>query len=237
MFDFLRHKYSLAESGVLSGSVDAHSHILFGVDDGAAHREDALSMLEYEESLGVREVWCTPHIMEDVPNRTEVLKERFELLTSLYKGNIKLHLAAEYMLDTLFMERLKQRDLLLHRDGLLLIETSANNPPLNLFDSLSLVRMAGITPLLAHPERYRYLQKPDYEKLVSDGVKLQLNLASLTGYYGLTAQGKAEWLLENDMYSTFGSDCHRVKGIMEQYSRKSLTKKIVEKLYNLAGCQ
>lgn len=237
MFDFLKQKYSLAESGVLSGSVDEHSHILFGVDDGAAHREDALKMLEYEESLGVREVWCTPHIMEDVPNKTEVLKERFELLTSLYKGNIKLHLAAEYMLDTLFMKRLKQRDLLLHRDGLLLIETSANNPPLNLFDSLSLVRMAGMTPLLAHPERYRYLHKTDYEKLVSDGVKLQLNLSSLTGYYGRTAQGKAEWLLENGMYSTFGSDCHRVKGIMEQYSRKSLTKKIVEKLYNLARCQ
>lgn len=237
MFDFLKKRYSLAESGVLSGSVDAHSHILFGVDDGASHREDALAMLEYEETLGVREVWCTPHIMEDVPNTTEELQKRFELLKSLYKGNIQLLLAAEYMLDTLFLDRLKKRDLLLHRDGWLLIETSANNPPLNLFSSLSLVRMTGITPILAHPERYRYLQKSDYQKLIADGVKLQLNLSSLTGYYGLTAKDKAEWLLENDMYATFGSDCHRVKGIKEQYGRKALTSATIEKLSLLARCQ
>ncbi|MCI6428812.1 MAG: capsular biosynthesis protein [Rikenellaceae bacterium] len=237
MFDFFTKRYSLAESGILSGSVDAHSHILFGVDDGAAHREDALAMLEFEESLGVREVWCTPHIMEDVPNTTEQLKERFELLQSLYKGPIKLHLAAEYMIDTLFLQRLKNRDLLLHRDGLLLIETSANNPPLNLFSSLALVRMKGITPILAHPERYRYLKNEDYSSLVADGVKLQLNLSSLTGYYGRTAMEKAKWLLENDMYSTFGSDCHRVKGFMEQYNRKAVSKHILEKLYDLARCQ
>ena len=170
-------------------------------------------------------------------NNGEYWQKRFELLKSLYKGNIQLRLAAEYMLDTLFLDRLKKRDLLLHRDGWLLIETSANNPPLNLFSSLSLVRMTGITPILAHPERYRYLQKADYQKLIADGVKLQLNLSSLTGYYGLTAKDKAEWLLENDMYATFGSDCHRVKGIKEQYGRKALTSATIEKLSLLAGAQ
>ncbi|MGN0190701.1 MAG: tyrosine-protein phosphatase [Candidatus Cryptobacteroides sp.] len=233
----MKKRYSLAESGVLRGSVDAHSHILFGVDDGAKHREDALEMLAYEESLGVREVWCTPHIMEDVPNTTEKLRERFALLQQLYGGSIKLHLSAEYMMDTLLLERLKNRDLLYHRDGYLLIETSANNPPINLHSTLAKVRMAGIVPILAHPERYRYLDKADYQRLISDGVKLQLNVSSLTSYYGETACQKAEWLLKNDMYTTFGSDCHRVKGIQEQYGRKALTRDIIDKLFLLAQSQ
>lgn len=234
MFDFLRTKFTLAESGVLSGSVDAHSHILFGVDDGSKHRTDSLEMLAYEESLGVTDVWCTPHVMEDVPNTTEKLKERFALLQELYQGSIRLHLAAEYMIDNLFMERLRARDLLLHGADRVLVETSLNNPPYNLDATISLIQMAGLTPILAHPERYRYLGKDDYKPIVSRGVLLQMNLASLTGYYGKTAKGKSEWLLENGMYAMFGSDCHRVKAIIDQDTRKVLTSKTLKKLAALA---
>ena len=92
MFDFLKKKFSLAESGVLSSSVDAHSHILFGVDDGVGHIETSLKILAYEESLGVKEVWCTPHVMEDVPNTTEGLQRRFEELQAAYTGPIRLRL-------------------------------------------------------------------------------------------------------------------------------------------------
>lgn len=230
MFDFLKKKHSLAESGVLSGSVDAHSHILFGVDDGAKHSEDSLAILEYEESLGVTDVWCTPHVMEDVPNTTEKLRERFVQLQELYRGGIRLHLAAEYMMDNLLEERLRSRDLLLHGEKRLLVETTLNNPPYNLNATLSLIRMAGLTPILAHPERYRYLGRDDYRALAGSGVMLQLNLASLTGYYGKTAKAKSEWLLENGMYSMFGSDCHRLKAIMDQDSRKVLLSSTLRKL-------
>lgn len=230
MFDFLKKKHSLAESGVLSGSVDAHSHILFGVDDGAKHLEDSLAVLEYEESLGVTDVWCTPHVMEDVPNTTEKLRERFAQLQEFYRGGIRLHLAAEYMMDNLFEERLRSRDLLLHGEKRLLVETTLNNPPYNLDATMSLIRMAGLTPILAHPERYRYLGREDYRALAGSGVMLQLNLASLTGYYGKTAKAKSEWLLENGMYSMFGSDCHRLKAIMDQDMRKVLLSSTLRKL-------
>lgn len=234
MFDFLKKKFSLAESGVLSGSVDAHSHILFGVDDGSKHRKDSLEMLEYEESLGVTDVWCTPHIMEDVPNETEKLKERFAQLQELYTGPIRLHLAAEYMMDNLFSERLRSRDLLLHGGKRILVETSLNNPPYDLDATISHIQMAGLTPILAHPERYRYLRKEDYKSIAGRGVMLQMNLASLTGYYGQTAKEKSEWLLENDLYSMFGSDCHRTNAIIEQDTRKVLTSKTLRKLAELS---
>ena len=57
-------------------------------------------------------LWLTPHIMEDVPNTTEAIRARFEELKAVYGGGLQLHLAAEYMIDTLFEERLSNRDLL-----------------------------------------------------------------------------------------------------------------------------
>ena len=237
MFDFLKKKFSLAESGVLSGSVDAHSHILFGVDDGVGHIETSLKILAYEESLGVKEVWCTPHVMEDVPNTTEGLQRRFEELQAAYTGPIRLRLAAEYMMDNLFVDRLRSRDLILHGDNMVLVETSVNNPPFNLDSLLSSIMMAGCTPLLAHPERYRYLRKDDYCRFVSKGVKLQLNLPSLAHYYGNTACTKANWLLENDMYCAIGSDCHRIKSIQEQYGRRELTSSAVKKIETLVSME
>ena len=233
LLDFLCPKRSIAGSGILTGSTDRHSHILYGVDDGIKTAEDSLAVLAYEESLGVKEVWCTPHIMEDVPNTTESLNTRFEELCSLYKGPIKLHLAAEYMLDTVFEERLKNRDLLTMEDDTLLVEVSVMAEPYDLVGMLREIMSAGYHPLLAHPERYRYLSEKDYDKLHEMGVKFQLNLASVTGYYGPAAQKKADYIIDKGWYSALGSDCHRVNAIKDQYSRKELKKKAIQHLSSI----
>lgn len=223
-------KRSLAESGVLKGAIDRHSHILYGVDDGIRTPEDSLEVLRFQEFLGVSEVWCTPHVMEDVPNTTEALKARFEELTKLYTGPIRLHLAAEYMIDTVFESRLEAGDLLTMEDDTLLMETSTIAPPYDLKGSLRDAMSKGYRPLFAHPERCRFLEVKDCEELAEMGVRLQLNIASLTGYYGQSCRMKAEALLKKGLYSAYGSDCHRVKAIKEQYSRNELTKDIIKKL-------
>lgn len=230
MFDFLKRKYSLVSSEALKGRTDRHSHILYGVDDGIATLEDSLAVLSFQESLGIKEVWCTPHIMEDTPNTTDGLRQRFEALQSAYNGNIKLHLAAEYMLDNLFEERFRTGDLLTMEDKTVLVETSTWNPPPGLYDALRDLQKAGYRPLLAHPERYRYLSENGYENLYKMGIHFQLNIASVVGYYGETARKKALYLLEKDWYSDIGSDCHRLKSIQEQYMRETLTKDVVSLL-------
>lgn len=229
-FDFIKRKQSLQSSGILQGVTDRHSHILFGVDDGIRTLEDSLAVLAYDEEVGIKEVWCTPHIMEDVPNTTEALRERFAQLQEAYNGPIKIHLAAEYMLDTLFEERFKAGDLLTMEDNTILVETSTWNPPTDMTGTLRRIQKAGYRPLLAHPERYRYLTEPGYERLHKMGVHFQLNLGSLVGYYGETAMGKAHDLLEKGWYSEVGSDCHRLATIKEQYTREVLTKDIVSRL-------
>ena len=228
VFDIFKPKHSLSSGGALKGMKDHHSHILFGVDDGLRTVEESLEVLDFMEKEGIAEVWCTPHVMEDTPNTTTQLQTRFEELQQAYKGSIRLHLAAEYMLDTLFAERFKSRDLLLMSDNTVLVETSTWNPPPSMYETLRDILSAGYRPLLAHPERYRYLSEPSYERLHNMGVLFQLNLASLVGYYGETAMKKAHWLLEKGWYSSVGTDCHRFKALEEQMNRSVLNKNTFE---------
>ena len=230
LFDFLNKKKSFIGSGLLQGFKDHHSHILFGVDDGVKTLEGALEILSYVESNGVSQLWCTPHIMDDINTPTSFLQERFAQLEENYKGNIRLHLAAEYMLDTEFEKRLENRDLLPLYDDVILVETSVTIPPYNFIEVLYDIMSKGYRPMLAHPERSRYLTMADYERLDSMGVYFQLNLPSIVGYYGDTAQKKAVHMLKNNWYNAAGSDCHRLQSLESQLTREVLTSDIIERL-------
>ena len=209
-FNRKRKHQTLLDSGFFKGFTDWHSHILPGVDDGVQTMEEALQILKKYEELGVKEVWLTPHIMEDIPNTTAHLKERFNELRAAYQGHVTLHLASENMLDNLFEERLEKNDLLPigeHKDHLL-VETSYFNPPMGLYDILQRIQAKGYYPILAHPERYTYMGKEDYRKLKNLGIQLQLNLLSLVGIYEEAAKQKAKWMLKEKMYNYVGTDIH-----------------------------
>ena len=205
-----QQKQTLAESGMLRGMTDYHSHLLPGVDDGVQTAEESLEILRLYEQLGIREVWFTPHIMEDIPNTTAGLRSRFEQFQKHYTGNIRLHLAAEYMLDNLFKERLAHRDLLpLGTEGNhLLVETSYFNPPMDLYGMMEKIKSAGFIPVLAHPERYTYMGEKEYCWLKEAGVMFQANLPSLTGAYGVLVKKKVEELYAKAMINLYGTDTH-----------------------------
>lgn len=207
---------------MFEGFTDWHSHILPGVDDGIKTMDEALETLQLFEQTGIKKVWLTPHIMEDCPNTTERLRERFEELKENYKGNIELRLAAENMLDSLFEERLKAKDFLpLGENGeYLLVETSYVNPPYGMEAMIQGVFSAGYTPVLAHPERYRYMDEEDYRRWKARGVIFQCNFISIAGGYGETARKKLEWMLKEGMIGLAGSDVHR-KFVFEHVLDKS----------------
>ena len=224
---FRKQKTSISESGVLKGFCDCHTHLLPGVDDGVATIEQSLEVLAYMESQGVSQVWCTPHVMDDIPNPTELLLRKFEELKTAYKGNIKLNLAAEYMLDSEFEKRLAEGDILKMWDDVVLVETSTNIPPYNLLNLLENIMSKGYRPMLAHPERYRYMDVADYRHLREIGVYYQLNLPSVVGYYGETAANKALRLLREGSYYAVGSDCHKYSSILSQFNRAVLPDEVI----------
>ena len=260
MWLFSKKRYSIIESGLLQGMTDCHCHILPGVDDGIQTMEESLRALQKMSELGVREIWLTPHIMEDIPNSPEDLRHRFASLNENVnenekKVNVNVHLAAEHMLDNLFIQRFAADDLLSYQDAsplspltsqrlrvgasagipspLILVETSYFHPPMGLYDILENIQKKGYTPLLAHPERYMYMDDADYRRLQDMDIKLQLNILSLTGAYGETAARKSHHLLHQGAYSCMGSDLHNLDSFLEQIDVKCLTKKEIILLQSL----
>ena len=217
---------SVAEAGLFKGRTDWHCHILPGVDDGFKNMEDSLRALALYERAGIEQVWLTPHIMEDIPNTTEDLQLRFAELKAVYTGPISLHLASENMMDPLFAERLEEDDLLPLPDKRLLVETSYFNPPYDLDGILERVKSVGYFPLLAHPERYMYMEMRHYRALKAKKIEFQLNISSLAGAYGSTVKAKAERLLAAGMYDYSGTDLHRVSSfehlLQARFSNKVL---------------
>ena len=210
IWPFKKKVDTLEKSGLMQGFTDWHSHILPGVDDGIPDMPTALQTLAEYERLGVKRVWLTPHIMEDFPNTTDALRQRFGELKEAYKGSIELNLAAENMLDSLFMERLEARDLL----------------PIG---------KEGNYPVLDQPERYSYMNEADYKDLRRRGVLFQLNLLSVVGGYGETARGKAEWFLREGMAELAGSDVHRVSATLRKLAEAPRQKETLERLLALAS--
>lgn len=222
MFGFFQKLFNKSvpsgERELLPGGIDFHCHILPGVDDGFQDPEKSLEQLRIYEESGMKEVWFTPHIMEDVPNETADLRRIFEDFKEKYLQDcllrnaepLRLHLAAENMLDALFECRLKSNDLLSLAEKYLLVETSIFAPPMNFRGLLESIKNKGYTPILAHPERYLYMKKEDYEALKSQGIKFQRNLFSLKGQYGQRVQKRCRQLLKWQMYDYVGTDLHRL---------------------------
>ena len=235
MFFIKKKRYSILESGLLQGMTDCHCHILPGVDDGVRNLTHSLEILSFYEQAGIREVWLTPHVMEDIPNTPVFLQERFATLQAAYEGPVVLHLAAEHMLDNLFEDRLAQGDLLPIGAGgnHLLVETSYFNPPMDFHPLLERIKAKGWFIVLAHPERYVYMDDRDYRRLKEMGVKFQLNLPSLVGGYGKAALQKASDLLKKGMYDCTGSDLHRLSAFQDAISKSSLGKRERELLSDL----
>lgn len=227
---------SLKDSGMFEGMTDWHSHILPGVDDGIKTIEESLEVLSAYEALGLKRVWLTPHIMEDYPNETADLRRRFEELERAWTGKLELRLASENMLDNLFEDRLEANDFLpIGEDGThLLVETSYYTPPMNMDELLEEIMKRGYYPVLAHPERYRYMDEKDYKKYRDMGILFQSNYVSLAGGYGKTAQKKIEWLLKNKMVDVTGSDVHRLHNTMSLIKIPGVKKDMGDRILSVA---
>ena len=224
------------DSGLLEGFRECHCHLLPGVDDGVKELHETLKILELWQSLGVKEVWLTPHIMEDIPNKTKELKEKCEEVKTVAPKGMDLHLSAENMMDNLFLQRLEQQELLpIGQDRRhLLVETSYYNPPMDMHRFIERIKESGYIPVLAHPERYQYMDMNHYKMWKEKGVLLQLNVPSLVGAYGPEVQYKAEKLLDKGMYDYCGTDTHSMR-FVEYFLNGKISKNTVRKVQEIVA--
>lgn len=217
---------------------DLHSHLLPGIDDGVKDLEQAISIIKQMYELGYRKFIITPHIMNDFfPNNPKIIREKLKELTEELKFleiPVKVEAAAEYYLDDYLLYMLDRQDELLpFGEDYFLFETSFINEPVYLREILFRVTALGLKPVLAHPERYLYLQNnPDLvEELVERGVLLQVNILSLAGYYSAEAKKMAEKLIDKQWIHFLGSDCHNQRHV--EAIIKTSTTKYFKKALNL----
>lgn len=226
---FFRNKRTVEQSGLFENFVDWHSHLLPGVDDGVQTLDETIKLLRRMKGVGVNRVVLTPHVMEEMPNEPLDLLKRFaDLQESCKDIGVELRLAAENMLDSLFVKRMSENNVIAHvHENRLLVETSYFSPPFDLYGLLTMVASAGYFPVLAHPERYQYMTDSDYDRLKKMDVMFQLNVPSLFGAYGREAFDKGNKLLRKGYYSLCGLDIHRYT----QYDNL-LRAEVPNKLYN-----
>lgn len=195
--------------------LDFHNHLLPGIDDGSPNVETSIALFHGLKSLGFTEVICSPHIIADThPNNDETIGNAAKLLKSgAHEAGVDLDFryAAEYMMDDTFQHLIATKQPLLTIHGKrVLVEFSYIQKPSRVENFSFDLQIQGYEPVLAHPERYIYYHKQlgFYEHLKDLGFELQLNLLSLTPYYGKEVQKVAHHLLKNGMYDFACTDMH-----------------------------
>lgn len=199
----------------MSGYIDIHSHFIHGMDDGAQNREETLAILAHARQAGFTGVVATPHVMIGVyePAR-EVLEQSIEDLRAdlaAESSPMQLLPGAEYYLDEHFFSLLQEGGLHpLGESDHLLVELPMLRIPPMARDLAFRIRVKGMVPVLAHPERYHEIaRKPKIVvSLKNAGYLLQINIGSLVGMYGSGPRKAAEWMLKNNLVEFVGSDAH-----------------------------
>lgn len=196
--------------------IDLHTHILPNIDDGARSIEETLCLMQEAESVGFEAVIATSHYIEGY-YETDVL-EREVWINAIYKKlqeeniKLKLYLGSEIYLSENIIQLLeKGKASTINDTSYILFEMPLNIEPLNLYNVVYEMIQYKLTPILAHPERYLFVQQdPEliYD-LIEKGVLMQSNYASIIGYYGPKAQIIVKNLLQNNMVHFLGSDVHR----------------------------
>tara|TARA_R110001583_G_scaffold50469_5_gene157547 strand:+ start:16480 stop:17235 length:756 start_codon:yes stop_codon:yes gene_type:complete len=240
MFSFFKIKKNLT-SQFPTDFVDIHSHLLPNIDDGSKSFEESASLIKRLNSYGIKNFVTTPHIIDGVWNNSlaTINTKLFELTDYLTKQGIRdiqIRAAAEYMLDSNFEVLLQSKKLLTIKDPYILIEFSYINPPINLKELLFKIQIAGYQPILAHPERYSFFHKnyKEYFKLKESGCFFQLNLLSLSNYYGSEVNKIAKRLLKDNLIDFAGTDTHNHRHLdaLETITNSKLIQLILPVLEN-----
>ncbi len=199
-------------------NADMHSHLLPGIDDGSQDIETSLKLIKGMKELGFKKLITTPHIMWDIYKNTRsiILEKLEEVKTKLKEEqvDIEIHAAAEYFIDDYLGGLLKQKEpLLSFGNNLVLVEFSMASQPFDLKEILFEMQIQGYQPVIAHPERYIYLEqnKNFYNELKEAGYFFQLNTLSLSGYYGNAVTELARYLAKKQYYDLIGTDLHHFR--------------------------
>ncbi len=244
MFNLFRKK-TIADlvPASLPFQTDIHSHILPGIDDGSPDIETSLELVKGIYDLGIRKTVATPHVIADMYRNTpETINAALkELRAAVAEAgiNIEIEAGAEYMIDDYFLKLLEdEAPLMTIHKNLILTEQSYASSTGRLNEIAFSIMTHGYRPIMAHPERYFYYHDnyEAYAHLKDIGFLLQVNIMSLTGYYGKSVTKAAKYLMDHNMADLVGTDMHHSRhlAVLQKRQNLELFKQYLDKrMYNV----
>ena len=223
-----------ADYGILN--TDVHSHFIPEIDDGAKTIEDSIELLKAMQDFGYKKAITTPHVMGDhYRNTPEIILSGLEKVRERAKNeglSIQIEAAAEYNVDSELEAKINAKEILTFGNKYVLFEMPFSAEPTNLKEIIFAFQTNGYKPVLAHVERYNFWhdQEVKIDDMLNRGVLLQLNINSLTGFYGPGVKKMAEKLIDRGVISILGSDCHHVGHI--DLMQKARVKPYLHKILN-----
>lgn len=196
------------------GFVDLHSHVLFGVDDGAPDEATSIAMLDGLAALGITEQCVTPHQKANqyLPSWDAVEASLAAVERVRSPAHPALRLGAENMWDDVFIGRLAANAIPRYRDSLaFLVEVPPSLMPPGMTDHLFKLRVHGMVPVLAHPERYHALWEDDsLARSLRRTCAFVVDLGAVAGFHGKRETKAARHLLESGLACAVATDAHEV---------------------------
>ena len=197
-------------------SIDIHSHILYGIDDGSKSIEESINIIKEHIKMGFTDIVVTPHYIENSKYETNNIDKENILKTlkqELKKQNINinLYLGNEVFVNNNLEELLKKKEIsTINNSKYLLIEFPMNEKPKDINNIIYELKIKGIIPIIAHPERYDYVEKNPNLVLewIEEGALLQSNYGSIIGVYGSGPQKTIKKLLKKDLIEFLATDIH-----------------------------
>lgn len=199
-----------------TGMVDIHTHILPGLDDGAADWDSAVQMARGAAADGIHAVVATPHVNDSrsQPTSELILQKTAQFQERLNQAGIRLRVypGAEIQLSNDLPDRLRAGDILTiaNNGRYLLVEFPVGQLPLYTDNVLFQLQAEGVTPIIAHPERNRIIQNDPgrLAGMIHRGCLAQVTGGSLLGNFGYSAESCACLLVRQGMVQVVASDGH-----------------------------
>lgn len=196
--------------------IDIHTHILPGIDDGSHDINESIEIINYLYSVGITDIVLTSHyVMDTSYNYNQLVRTKLlnTLKEKLNNDNINLYLGNEVYLNNKVIDLLENHEITtINNTKYMLVELPLMGYLNDFQNILCDLNSYGVIPIIAHPERYSFIQKNKkrIRELLEFNCLLQCNIDSLTGNYGRKAKKVMKWLLKKDLVQFVATDTHRV---------------------------
>ena len=193
--------------------IDIHTHILPNVDDGSDSFEKSVEMLNQAKEQGVTHIILTPHTILNSSTylEKEELHNKFnQFVQKIEDIGIKVYLGSEIYFTEKSYRKLVNNELTTFNNSKYCIIEFPMHEETDIDEALYNVKTKGYRPILAHPERYKFLDVDDVKNIKSNAL-IQVNTTSLLGLHGRKIKKFAFKLIKNNLVDFVSSDCHNTK--------------------------